>query len=483
MNGLPPQNVEMEQSVLGAILQDNDTFAELVDTLQEDDFYRDAHRLLYRAMRDLFQDNIPIDVLSVNEWLKKKDRLDAIGGPAYLAELIELVPTVAHVDYHARVVREKSVLRAVIQMTNDIVVECHEEDADADKLIDRAETRILDVRQAASGGAFQTAAAGVRDALHHLEQLAASSGEVTGLATGFSDLDKLTGGLQSGNMLVVAGRPSMGKTTFALNIAAHVAQGKNPVAIFSLEMTARELWLRLLSAETQINSEKFRRGKLGKEEWRRLTDAASTFHATKLFMSDSVVTVGGIRTQARRIKAQAGGLSMVIVDYLQLLTGQGRAESRQQEVSALSRALKRLAVELDCVVVAVSQLNRAPESRSGNKPMLADLRESGAIEQDADLVALLYRDEAYNTDSDDRGVAEINIAKHRNGPTGTLQLAFRSEFTRFDNLARQARGSADGPLRRSADGRLQSSNGYDAAGNPPNPPIQERLGWRLQRKS
>ena len=463
MSGLPPQNMEMEQSVLGAVLQNNDAFAQLADTLQAEDFYHETHRWLYRAMLDLFHDNIPIDVLSVNEWLKKKGRLDAIGGPAYLAELVELVSTAAHVDYHASVVRKKSILRVVIQTANDIVAECHEEDADADELIDRAETRILDVRQATSGGAFQTAAAGVSDALRHLEKLAESSGEVTGLATGFSDLDKLTGGLQAGNMVVVAGRPSMGKTTLALNIAAHVAQGKNPVAIFSLEMTARELWLRLLSAEAQINSEKFRRGKLEKEEWGRLNDAASTFHKTKLFMSDSVATVGGIRAQARHIKAQAGGLSMVIVDYLQLLTGQGRAESRQQEVSSLSRALKRLAVEFDCVVVAVSQLNRAPESRSGNKPMLADLRESGAIEQDADFVALLYRDEAYNPDSDDRGVAEINISKHRNGPTGALKLAFRSEFTRFDNLARQAQGSADG--------RLQPSSRYDAAGNPPNPPI------------
>ena len=463
MSGLPPHNVEMEQSVLGAVLQNNDTFAQLADTLQAEDFHHDAHRLLYRAMLDLFQDNIPIDVLSVNEWLRKKDRLDAIGGPAYLAELVELVPTAAHVDYHARVVREKSILRSVIQAANGIVAECHEEDVGAEELIDRAETRILDVRQLASGGAFQTAAAGVSDALDHLQKLAESSDEVRGLTTGFSDLDKLTGGLQSGNMLVVAGRPSMGKTTFALNIAAHVAQVKNPVAIFSLEMTARELWLRLLSAEAQINSEKFRRGQLGREEWRRLTDAASTFHATKLFMSDSVATVGSIRAQARRIKAQAGGLSMVIVDYLQLLTGQGRAESRQQEVSALSRALKRLAVELDCVVVAVSQLNRAPESRSGNRPMLADLRESGAIEQDGDLVALLYRDEAYNPHTDDRGVAEINIAKHRNGPTGTLKLAFRSEFTRFDNLARQALGSVDD--------RLQPNGRHDAAGNPPNPPV------------
>ena len=463
MSSLPPQNVEMEQSVLGAALQNNDAFAQLADTLQAEDFYHETHRWLYRAMLALFHENIPIDVLSVNEWLKKKDRLDAIGGPAYLAELVELVPTAAHVDYHAHVVRQKSLLRSVIRTANDIVAECHEEDADADELIDRAETRILDVRHAASSGAFQSAAAGVSDALLHLEKLAESSGEVTGLTTGFSDLDKLTGGLQSGNMLVVAGRPSMGKTTLALNIAAHVAQAKNPVAIFSLEMTARELWLRLLSAEAQINSERFRRGKLGKEEWRRLTDAASTFHATKLFMSDSVATVGGIRAQARRIKAQAGGLSMVIVDYLQLLTGQGRAESRQQEVSALSRALKRLAVQLDCVVVAVSQLNRAPESRSGNRPMLADLRESGAIEQDGDLVALLYRDEAYNPDSNDRGVAEINIAKHRNGPTGTLKLAFRSEFTRFDNLARQALGSMDD--------RLQPNGRHDAAGNPPNPPV------------
>lgn len=439
-NGLPqqllPQAVEMEQSVLGAVLQDAGVIDRIAGTLQAQDFYHEAHRHLYRAMLDLHEGGTPVDVLTVNEWLKVRNLLDAIGGgPAYLAELVELVPTAAHVEHHAEVVRQKSQLRAVIRTATGLLHQAHEAD-DAAGVLDAAEAHLLELRQAASRGAMQPASEGVTVALRHLEALAASGGKLTGLPTGFADLDGLTGGLQPGNLVVIAGRPSMGKTTLALNIAAHVARERHRVGVFSLEMTGPELWTRLLSSSAEVNSANIRTGILSQEHWRRLTDEAAKLHTVPLHISDSVTTVAGIRAQARQLKAQAGGLALIVVDYLQLLTSDGRTENRQQEVSAMSRALKALAKELDCVVLALSQLNREAEKRNGHRPQLADLRESGGIEQDADVVMLLYRDEVYNDDSDERGVAEVNIAKQRNGPTGTVKLAFRGEYTRFDNLAR-----------------------------------------------
>ena len=437
MADLTPESTgSIEQNVLGAVLQNGD----LVDVvaLHASDFENLSHHLIWKAVKVLADKGDPVDLLTVNAHLKQFGQDMAV----YLAQLVELTPTTAHVEHHADLVRQAAARRKVLALATTLA-EKATSGGDVDALIDQAEGVLLDVRQAASGGVVQAAAAGVPDAVRYLETLAASGGDVTGLATGFADLDRLTGGLHPGNMVVVAGRPSMGKTSLALNVAAHVASAPHPVVVFSLEMTALELWLRLLFAEARIDSAKLSTVGLGQGDWKSVNDAAATLHGTPLFISDSVRTAGGIRAQARRIKAQAGGLSLLIVDYLQLLVGEGRIENRQQEVSALSRALKRLAVELGCVVMALSQLNRAPEGRRPPRPLLADLRESGAIEQDADVVALLYRDEVYNEDSDDRGVAEVNIAKHRNGPTGTLRLAFRGEFTRFENLARKGNDVPD----------------------------------------
>jgi replicative DNA helicase len=437
---LPPQNVEMEQSILGAILQNNDAIVRLADTLQEEDFYHDAHRWLFRAMLDLFQENVPIDVLTVNEWLKKKNRLDAIGGPAYLAELVELVPTAAHVDYHARVVREKSVLRALIRTATTIVADSYEADEDVAVLLDRAERSILEISQGKATSGFVDLQSVLKDSFRQLESLSARKEPITGLPTGFSDLDRQTAGLQSSDLIVIAGRPSMGKTTLALNIAAYAGMrtGK-PIAIFSLEMSKEQLALRMLCAEAKVDSAKLRTGFLAGSDWSLLTTAAGDLSGqANIYIDDTPMqTALDIRAKARRLRAEQGELGLVIVDYLQLMQGRSRAENRQQEISDITRALKALARELQVPVVALSQLSRAVEQRRPPKPQLSDLRESGAIEQDADVVALLYRDDLYNEDSDERGVAEVNIAKHRNGPTGTLRLAFRGEFTRFDNLARQ----------------------------------------------
>ena len=444
---LPPQNVEMEQSILGAILQNNDAIVRLADTLQEEDFYHDAHRWLFRAMLDLFQENVPIDVLTVNEWLKKKNRLDAIGGPAYLAELVELVPTAAHVDYHARVVREKSVLRALIRTATTIVADSYEADEDVAVLLDRAERSILEISQGKATSGFVDLQSVLKDSFRQLESLSARKEPITGLPTGFSDLDRQTAGLQSSDLIVIAGRPSMGKTTLALNIAAYAGMrtGK-PIAIFSLEMSKEQLALRMLCAEAKVDSAKLRTGFLAGSDWSLLTTAAGDLSGqANIYIDDTPMqTALDIRAKARRLRAEQGELGLVIVDYLQLMQGRARAENRQQEISDITRALKALARELQVPVVALSQLSRAVEQRRPPKPQLSDLRESGAIEQDADVVALLYRDDLYNEDSDERGVAEVNIAKHRNGPTGTLRLAFRGEFTRFDNLARQGDYQRDG---------------------------------------
>ena len=437
---LPPQNVEMEQSILGAILQNNDAIVRLADTLQEEDFYHDAHRWLFRAMLDLFQENVPIDVLTVNEWLKKKNRLDAIGGPAYLAELVELVPTAAHIDYHARVVREKSVLRALIRTATTIVADSYEADEDVAALLDRAERSILEISQGKATSGFVDLQSVLKDSFRQLESLSARKEPITGLPTGFSDLDRQTAGLQSSDLIIIAGRPSMGKTTLALNIAAHAGMrtGK-PIAVFSLEMSKEQLALRMLCAEAKVDSAKLRTGFLAGSDWSLLTTAAGDLSGqANIYIDDTPMqTALDIRAKARRLRSEQGDLGLVIIDYLQLMQGRARAENRQQEISDITRALKALARELYVPVVALSQLSRAVEQRRPPKPQLSDLRESGAIEQDADVVAMLYRDEVYNEDSDEPGVAEVNIAKHRNGPTGTLRLAFRGEFTRFDNLARQ----------------------------------------------
>jgi replicative DNA helicase len=434
---LPPQNMEMEQSVLGAILLENEALVKVLEILDERDFYQEAHRWIFQAMIGLFEENIPIDLLTVTERLRKNERLEAVGGASYLAELVELVPTAAHVWHHARVVREKAVLRGLIQTATSIVTDSYDDTDDVDMLLDRAEQAIFEISQRKAVSGFMHINAILKGSFKRIEQLYERKELVTGVPTGFIEFDRRTAGLQAADLIIVAGRPSMGKTAFSLNIAQYVGiQVRRPVAVFSLEMSKEQLVLRMLCAEARIDSSKLRTGFLSREDWPRLTKAAGTLSEARIYIDDTPAQSSlDIRAKARRLRAELGDLALVIIDYLQLMQGRSRSENRQQEVSEITRALKALAKELQVPVVALSQLSRAVEQRKPPRPQLSDLRESGAIEQDADVVALIYRDEIYNEESDDKGIAEIIIGKQRNGPTGIVRLAFRGEYTRFENLA------------------------------------------------
>ena len=432
---LPPQSVEMEQSVLGAILQDNQALVRVLDLLQERDFYQEAHRWIFQAMIDLFQANAPIDLLTVGDRLRRKGRYESSGGPPYLAELVNAVPTAAHVLHHAQIVREKAILRALIHTGTTIITDSYEDAEDADTLVDRAEQAILQIGQRKTTVGFVHINAILKGSFKRLEQLSERKELVTGLPTGFTDFDRQTAGLQPSDLIIIAGRPGMGKTAFCLNIAEHVGVlVKRPVAIFSLEMSKEQLVVRFLCSKARVDSAKLRTGYLGQGDWSTLTDAAAVLAGAPIYIDDiPAQSALDIRAKSRRLQAELGDLSLIIVDYLQLMETRGRTESRQQEISGITRSLKALAKELNVPVIALSQLSRAVEQRKPPKPQLSDLRESGAIEQDADVVALIYRDDVYNEDSQEKGVAEINIAKQRNGPTGTVKLLFRGEFTRFDN--------------------------------------------------
>jgi replicative DNA helicase len=437
---LPPQNVEVEQSVLGAILLDQEALVRVLEVINERDFYQDAHRWVFQAMVELFEDNIPIDVLTVSERLKKRERLDAVGGTAYLAELVEMIPTAAHIWHHAHIVREKAILRTLIHSATAIVADSYEDTEDVDLLLDRAEQVIFEISQRRTTAGFSNINAILKGSFKRIEQLYERKELVTGVATGFSDFDRRTSGLQPSDLIIIAGRPSMGKTAFGLNIAQHVGvRVRRPVAIFSLEMSKEQLVTRMLCAEARVDSAKLRTGFLRRDDWPLLTKAAGTLSEARIYIDDAPAqTALDIRSKARRLRAELGDLALVIVDYLQLMQGRGRAENRQQEVSEMTRALKALAKELAVPVIALSQLSRAVEQRRPPRPQLSDLRESGAIEQDADVVAFIYRDDVYDEESSDKGIAEIIIAKQRNGPTGTIRLRFSGEHTRFENLADEA---------------------------------------------
>jgi len=435
---LPPQSVEMEQSVLGAILQDHHALVRVLEILQERDFYQDAHRWIFQTMIDLFQDNVPIDVLTVTERLRKKGRFEAAGGAAYLVDLVEMVPTAAHVLHHAQVVREKAILRALIQTATTIITESYEDAEDVDTLLDRAEQAIFEIGQRKTTAGFVHIKNLLTGSFRRLEQLYERKEPVTGLPTGFTDFDRRTAGLQPSDLIIIAGRPGMGKTALGLNMAQHVGvHVRRPVAIFSLEMSKEQLVIRFLCAQAKVDSSKLRTGFLRQEDWHILTQAAGVLSEAPIYIDDTPAQSAlDIRAKARRLQAEVGDLALVIVDYLQLMQARGRAESRQQEISGITRSLKALAKELNVPVIALSQLSRAVEQRKPPKPQLSDLRESGAIEQDADVVALIYRGEIYDPeDSSEKGVAEINIAKQRNGPTGTFKLTFLGQYTRFENHA------------------------------------------------
>jgi replicative DNA helicase len=432
---LPPQNLEAEQSVLGAILIDNNALPRCLEILDPEDFYKGSHRKIFFAMTDLFDKNEPIDLITLTDQLKKNDELEAVGGIAYLSLMVNMVPTAANVRYHSHIVREKALLRGLVQSANEIASRVYEDNLDAEDLVDYAERSIFKISDKRVKASFVTLKEVIRDSFEMIERLYDKKETVTGVSSGFRDLDDLTTGFQKGDLIIVGGRPSMGKTAFALNIAQHVGlELREPVAIFSLEMAREQLAIRMLCAEAMVNSNSIRKGFIKKEDWHKLTSAASNLTGAPIFIDDtSGITVLELRAKARRLKIEHG-LSLVIVDYLQLMRGKGSFERREQEISDISRSLKGLAKELSVPVIAVSQLNRSVEQRRPPTPILADLRESGAIEQDADVIIFLYREEIYNKEAK-KGHSEVIIAKQRNGPTGTVNLAFMSTCTRFLNMA------------------------------------------------
>jgi len=435
---IPPHSLEAEGAVLGGILLDNTAVDRVAEFLSADDFYREAHRKIYRAELELSQRSEPIDLLTLTEILKTRGELVEIGGAAYVSELADRAISAANIQYHARIVREKAILRALIATAAEIVSRGYEAREEVYRFVDEAEQSIYQIAEKKTKASFTRVGEMITETFKQIELLYERKEMVTGVPTGYTDLDRMTAGLQPSDLIIVAGRPSMGKTSFCLNIAEHVAIEKGiGVAVFSLEMSKEQLVLRLLCSQGRVDLGKVRTGFLAQKDFPRLAEAAGRIHDAPIYVDDTpALSALELRAKARRLKrTKEANLGLIIVDYLQLMRGSGtREESREQEISQISASLKALAKELKVPVIALSQLNRQVESRNPPKPRMADLRESGAIEQDADVIAFIYRDEVYNPQTRDQGVAEIIIAKQRNGPIGDVRLAFRSEFTRFENL-------------------------------------------------
>lgn len=438
---VPPQNIEAEQAVLGAMLIDKEAIAKATEVLSADDFYREAHRVIFSAMLELYNKNEAVDMVTVTEILKRDNKLEDIGGIAYITSLANVVLTAANVKYHAEIVAEKSVLRQLVRVSTEIAAMGYEANDDVGTLLDTAESRILEISNRKKKADFTPINDILMDSVQSIESLLQNKGGLTGLPAGFADLDKLTSGLHPSDFIILAARPSMGKTALALNIVqnvalrAHKAIGGEPrsVAFFSLEMSKEQLVNRMLCAEAGIDSQRLRVGEMHDEDWTHLWDACDTMSRAKIYIDDTAgITAMDMRSRARRLKAEHG-LDLIVVDYLQLMQGSGKRNNsgdRQQEVSEISRSLKALARELDVPVLALSQLSRSVESRQVKRPMLSDLRESGSLEQDADIVAFLYREDYYNPDTENKHT-ELIIAKHRNGPVDTVNLFFQKQFTKF----------------------------------------------------
>jgi replicative DNA helicase len=433
-----PHNLEAERSVLGAILVHNDAFNLAVQVIEPGDFYRDAHRRIFDKMIALNERNQAIDFVTLKEELGRAGELEEVGGPAYVASLADGVPRATNVEYYARIVKEKATLRNLIYAANKILTNAYEADQESDLILDEAEGAIFAVADDRLKAGFVPMRDLVKESFPKIEQLFEQKRLITGVPTGFVDLDEMTRGLQGGDLIIIAARPSMGKTSLVLNMSQYVAaQPEHTVGFFSLEMSKESLFIRLLTSEAQIDSHRLMSGAIGQKDYGRISHALETLSAMKLYIDDTAnIGVLEMRAKARRLKAEHG-LSMLVVDYIQLMSGRGRFENRTLELASISRSLKGLAKELNVPIIVLSQLSRAPESRADHRPQLSDLRESGALEQDADVVGLIYRDDVYNKDPNnpDAGTAELIIAKQRNGPTGTVRLAFLREQTRFASLA------------------------------------------------
>ncbi len=443
----PPHSIEAEQSVLGGLMLDNESWDKVGHVLTAEDFYNPSHRKLYLCIQGLAQDSKPFDPITVSEELDRKGELQESGGVSYLADLVESIPSVANMEAYAVIVRERAVLRRLISAAQRIADSAYKpEGRKADDIVEMAEREMFNISESRDkeGGPI-----GVREllkkAVEKIDELHRTTGTITGLTTGFKDLDEMTSGFQKSDMIVVAARPSMGKTTFAMNLVENALMNSDDcVVVFSLEMPADQLMMRTLSSLGRIDQGKVRTGKLDEDDWPKLSNVVQSLKEKKLFIDDTAgISPQEVRTRLRRIRREHGNIALVMIDYLQLMQIPGFSEGRTNEISEISRSIKAMAKEFECPVIALSQLNRALEQRPNKRPVNSDLRESGAIEQDADVITFIYRDEVYNPDSEHKGMAEIIIGKQRNGPIGSVRLAFIGRFTRFDNLAADAYSSFD----------------------------------------
>ncbi len=439
MEKVPPQNLEAERSVLGGVLLDNQAVQKVTEILQEGDFYRDAHRKIFQAMVDLQEKSEPVDLITLTEEIDRRGWMKDVGGAGYLGSLVDEMPTAANILYYARIIKEKAILRQVIEAATKIVRDGYEGPDDAVDFLDKSEQTILEISRNQQRKGFVPIRDVMNETFQSIEELYQKQGMITGVRTHFDVFDQFTSGLQRSDLIIIAGRPSMGKTALALNIARNVAvKEKIPVAIYSLEMSKQQLGIRLLCAEAEIDGQKLRAGYIKKTDWKGLAASADVLSRAPIYIDDSPgVTVREMRGRARQMKLEKN-IGLLIVDYLQLMQGSGRVESRVQEISEISRSLKQLAKELDIPVLALSQLNRGVENRTDKRPMLADLRESGAIEQDADVIAFVFREEFYFPEKvEAENKAELIIGKQRNGPVGTVPLFFKKEFTQFHDALRR----------------------------------------------
>jgi len=429
---VPPHSIQAEQSVLGGLMLDNRAWDNVADKVSEEDFYRQDHRLIFRSIVELAENGQPLDWITLSEWLKQRSELDNAGGTTYLGTLA------TNIVAYANIVREKSVLRQLIGVGTDIAdLAYNNGEQDSRELLDEAERRVFQIaEQGSKSEAFVPIKELLKSSLDKIQHLAETEGSITGTPTGYSQLDEQTSGLNEGDLIIVAGRPAMGKTTFSMNIAEHVALSEKPVVIFSMEMPAEQLILRMFASNGRVPLSDIRTGKIREEDWPRVAMSVKAFSKTKLFIDDmGGQTPTDIRAKTRRLAREHGQLGLIVIDYLQLMQTAGKSENRTNEVSEISRSLKSLAKELKCPIIALSQLNRSLEQRPDKRPIMSDLRESGAIEQDADIIMFIYRDEVYDENSPDKGQAEVIIGKQRNGPIGTIRLTFQGKYTRFDSFS------------------------------------------------
>ena len=436
---IPPHSIEAEQSVLGGVMLDNHAWEQIADSVSEEDFYRYDHRLIFRAIEDLAEDNKPLDVVTLSEWLGKRGDLEDAGGLAYLGTMAKDTPSAANIRAYADIVRERSILRQLIGVGTEISDSAFNPGERGSKeILDDAETAVFKIAEQGTkqGQAFKPIKSLLKTTLSHIDELSKSDSSITGLPTGYADFDSMTSGLQKGDLIIVAGRPSMGKTTFSMNIAEFAAvSSKKPVAVFSMEMPAEQLTMRMLSSMGRVDQGRLRTGNLTDDDWPRIAQAVKMFSEVPMFIDDSAaLSPTEVRARARRLAREHGQLGLIVLDYLQLMQGSGKSDNRTTEVSEISRSLKALAKELEVPVIVLSQLNRSLEQRPNKRPIMSDLRESGAIEQDADIIVFIYRDEVYNPETTEKGVAEIIIAKQRNGPIGTTRLTFLGKYTRFETF-------------------------------------------------